>query len=270
MSVASRSSQAPLRIGVSACIMHADPTRNLFKGKTLLYAEESMLQWIMGEGVLPVLLPRASGRLSTKDLVEGLAIDGLILQGGVDMAPESYGETPVRPEWAGDRVRDTYEMELISLCLAANKPVLGVCRGAQVLNVTLGGTLWQDLATQHPGGRVHRDWEVYDRHAHDIALSPGSRLSAWYGGVTAGRINSVHHQGLRELGRNLVVEARSEPDGVIEAVRLDDGERFAYGVQWHPEFLAAAREPGLLDPAVLLRAFLDEARARQPPGSANL
>jgi len=94
---------------------------------------------------------------------------------------------------------------------------------------------------------------------------PGSRLSAWYGGVTAGRINSVHHQGLRELGRNLVIEARSEPDGVIEAVRLDDGERFAYGVQWHPEFLAAAREPGLLDPAVLLRVFLDEARARQAP-----
>jgi putative glutamine amidotransferase len=254
---------ARVRIGVSACIMHADPTRNLFKGKTLLYAEESMLQWIMGEGVLPVLMPRASGRVAAADLVDGLGIDGLILQGGVDMAPESYGETAVRPEWAGDRLRDAYEIELISLCLAADRPVLGVCRGAQVLNVALGGTLWQDLATQHPGGRLHRDWEVYDRHAHDVTVEPGSRLSSWYGGITAGRINSVHHQGLRELGRDLVVEARSAPDGVIEAVRLEGSGPFAYGVQWHPEFLAASREPGLLDPAVLLRGFLDEVRARK-------
>jgi putative glutamine amidotransferase len=259
----------PLRIGVSACIMHADPTRNLFKGKTLLYAEESMLHWLMAEGVLPILLPRASGALWAKDLLEGLGIDGLILQGGVDMAPESYGDTPARPEWAGDRARDVYEMELISLCLAADKPVLGVCRGAQVLNVTLGGTLWQDLATQHTSGRVHRDWDVYDRHTHDVTIEPGSQLSSWYGGATAGTINSVHHQGLRQLGRDLVVEAHSVPDGVPEAVRLTSGP-FAYGVQWHPEFLAsqlaAEGNPGdraPLDPQILLRGFLDEVRKRK-------
>jgi len=251
-----------IRIGVSACIMHADPTRNLFKGKTLLYAEESMLQWLMAEGALPVLLPRAGGALWAKDLVEGLAVDGLLLQGGADMAPESYGETPARPEWAGDRARDVYEMELIDLCLKADKPVLGVCRGAQVLNVALGGTLWQDIATQHPHGRVHRDWEVYDRHAHDVELEAGSLLSQWYGGARAGRINSVHHQGLRELGRGLIVEARSLPDGLVEAVRLTTGP-FAYGVQWHPEFLATLAAPDMLDPRILLRAFLDEVRRRK-------
>ncbi len=131
----------PVRIGVSSCFFHADPERAVFKGKTLLYAEESMLQWLMAEGALPILLPRASGALWAKDLVEGLGIDGLLLQGGADMAPESYGETPVRPEWSGDRARDLYEMELINLCLGADKPVLGVCRGAQVLTVVRGGTL---------------------------------------------------------------------------------------------------------------------------------
>ncbi|HEY4186592.1 MAG TPA: gamma-glutamyl-gamma-aminobutyrate hydrolase family protein [Polyangia bacterium] len=251
----------PVRIGVSACIMHADPTRALFKGKTLLYAEESMLQWLMAEGVLPILLPRASGALWAKDLVEGLAIDGLILQGGVDMAPESYGETPVRPEWSGDRARDVYEIELISLCLAADKPVLGICRGAQVLNVARGGTLWQDVATQFPQGKVHRDWDVYDRHTHDIEIESGSRLEGWYG-ARAGRINSIHHQGLRGLGRDLVVEARSVPDGLVEAISLTGGA-FAYGVQWHPEFLATLRDPGLLDPGLLLRGFLDEVRRRK-------
>ena len=255
----------PLRIGVSACIMHADPQRNLFKGKTLLYAEESMLQWIMAEGALPILLPRASGALHAQTLLEGLEIDGLILQGGADMAPESYGETAARPEWAGDRARDVYEIELVSRCLATNKPVLGACRGAQVLNVALGGTLWQDLATQHPAGRVHRDWDVYDRHFHDIDIEAGSRLAAWYGGRTRGRINSVHHQGLKDLGHGLVAEARSAPDGVVEAVRFT-GDTFAYGVQWHPEFLATTAnvsDPGLLDPGVLLRAFLDEVRKRK-------
>ena len=218
----------------------------------------------MAEGALPVLLPRASGALWAHDLVEGLGIDGLLLQGGADMAPESYGETAMRPEWSGDRARDVYEMELIDLCLKADKPVLGVCRGAQVLNVALGGTLWQDIATQHPRGRVHRDWDVYDRHAHDVEIEAGSLLSDWYDGARGGRINSVHHQGVRDLGRDLVVEARSVPDGLVEAVRLTAGP-FAYGVQWHPEFLATLDDPGMLDPGVLLRAFLTEVRRRKRP-----
>jgi putative glutamine amidotransferase len=243
--------------------MHADPKRNLFKGKTLLYAEESMFQWIMAEGALPILLPRATGPVSARELVDGLAIDGLVLQGGADMAPESYGETPVRPEWSGDHARDLYEMELVSLCLAADLPILGACRGAQVLNVALGGTLWQDIESQHPQRRVHRDWEIYDRHAHDIAIEPGSTLAGWYGGATAGRVNSVHHQGLKDLGRDLVVEARSVPDGIIEAVRYTGGP-FACGVQWHPEFIATAGDPALLDPGVLMRAFLEEVRKRRP------
>ena len=258
------------RIGVSACIMHADPTRAFFKGKTLLYAEESMLAWIMSGGAIPMLLPRASGAISARDLLE--LVDGLILQGGVDMSPLHYGEEPVRSEWAGDPARDAYEMELIRLALETDKPLLGVCRGAQVLNVALGGSLYQDIATQHESQPLHRDWEMYDRHGHDVVVEAGSRLARWYGFPETGgraRTNSVHHQGLKRLGRGLVVEARSAPDGVIEAVTFDgcvNGRTpFAYGVQWHPEFMRGEADPapGALDPARLLSAFLTEVHSRK-------
>jgi putative glutamine amidotransferase len=254
------------RLGLSACFFHADPKRNLFKGKTLLYAEESMLNWLMVGGAIPMLLPRVTPPLSPAELLEG--IDGLVLQGGSDMSPRHYGEEPLRPEWEGDPARDVYEIELVRLCLAADKPLLGVCRGAQVLNVALGGTLYQDIETLHPGAHVHRNWEIYDEHAHEISFERGSLLERLYAGQVADgtpRVNSVHHQGLKTLGRGLVIEARSLPDGVVEAVRYQapDGDpAFAYGVQWHPEFIRPDT-PGLLDPQILLGAFLDEVNARR-------
>lgn len=265
-----------LRIGVTASFFHADPARPIFKGKTLLYGEESMLQWIMAEGALPFLLPRAAGALTAADLVD--EIDGLLLSGGSDMSPVHYGEAALRPEWKGDHERDLYEMELVHLCMAANKPVLGVCRGIQVLNVALGGSLYQDITTMRDEALVHRNWEIYDQNFHDVSFETESLLCGWYG-ATRGQVNSVHHQGLRDLGRGLRVEARSLPDGVVEAVRYAPAvsaapERsavvpFAYGVQWHPEFLLATGTPAHLDARVLLRAFLAEIVTRRttPPGS---
>ena len=231
-----------------------------------------MLAWIMSAGAVPVLLPRASGLVTARDLLDG--VDGLVLQGGVDMSPLHYGESPARPEWTGDGARDRYEMELIHICLDVDKPVLGVCRGAQVLNVALGGSLYQDIETQHDGKQVHRNWEIYDRHGHDVVVEPGSRLGAWYGLADKGgrgRTNSVHHQGLKDLGRDLIVEARSVPDGVVEAVRfvgnVNGRAPFAYGVQWHPEFMHADPTPGQLDPQTLIEGFLAEVAARKglPP-----
>lgn len=249
------------RIGLSACFLHADPTRNLFKGKTLLYAEESMLQWLMAGGALPIMLPRVTAPISPAELLEG--IDGLVLQGGADMSPKHYGEEPLRPEWSGDPARDVYEMELVRLCLEADKPVLGICRGAQVLNVALGGSLFQDIETLHPGQRVHRNWEIYDEHAHELIFERDSWLGRWYAGagVEPPRVNSVHHQGLNRLGRGLAIDARSVPDGVVEAVRYEGSPAFAYGVQWHPEFIRPGM--GLLDPQILLQAFLEQVDRRR-------
>jgi putative glutamine amidotransferase len=263
------------RIGVSACLDHADPQRRLFKGKTLVYAEESMLQWIMSGGAVPVLLPRASGPVTAAELLAG--VDALLLQGGADLAPEHYGEEPARPEWKGDADRDRYELELVDLCVRARKPLLGICRGHQLINVAFGGTLWQDIATMHPARRVHRDWDVYDRLGHEIRIEPETWLGQWYGfgqGGGVAHVNSVHHQGIKTLGQGLVVEARSEPDGIIEAIRLDvrdkgsgdplrPHELFVYGVQWHPEFMFALPRPGQLLPTTLLEAFVEAAVVRR-------
>jgi putative glutamine amidotransferase len=186
------------------------------------------------------------------------------------MSPKSYGEEPLRPEWKGDAVRDAYEMELVHLCLARGKPIFGVCRGTQVLNVALGGTLYQDIELLHPERQVHRNWEIYDQHGHEVAFEPGSWIGRWYGEPPRPpRVNSVHHQGIKDLGRDLVVEARSVPDGVIEAVRYaPQGQATApwvYGVQWHPEFMQP-RSTELLDPQVLLQAFLASVEARRSGG----
>lgn len=252
------------RIGIAPCFFHADPTRPIFKGKTLLYLEESLARWLAGAGAVPLLLPAACAALSAEALLADM--DGLVLQGGSDVAPASYGELALRPEWEGDRVRDVLEIRLVEAALARGTPVLGVCRGLQLLNVALGGSLWQDIATQHPARRVHRDWAVYDGLVHEVCFTPGSWLASLYPGRAGGRVNSVHHQGVRDLAPSLSAEAVSVPDGLVEAVRYgaggnDAGAPFVAAVQWHPEF-QDPDDAGLLPAAPLLEDFLNAVRAR--------
>lgn len=247
-----------LRIGVSACFFHADPERKIFKGKTLLYMEQSMSQWIMRGGGLPVMLPSSAEQFTPEVLVG--EVDALVLQGGSDMSPKHYGEEPVRPEWSGDYVRDLYEMALIKAAMAQNKPVLGVCRGLQVINVALGGSLYQDIETMHPKKKMHRNWELYDQLFHDVRVEKGSFLSGFYD-ARVGTVNSVHHQGIKQLGKGLVSEAVSTEDDLVEAIRYD-GKPFVLGVQWHPEFQDPKNER-LLSPNALIQAFMNEVRARR-------
>jgi putative glutamine amidotransferase len=229
----------PLRIGVSACFFHADPERPVFKGKTLLYAEESMLDLVGRAGALALMVPRpvASGPSPSSpgigDYVD--LLDGLLLEGGSDVCPRSYGEQAQRPAWEGDEVRDRYEIELIHAFHDAGKPVLGICRGIQILNVAFGGTLYQDIATQVPGSADHRNWDIYDDNCHEIDLLAGTRLADLYGGPGRVTVNSVHHQAVKDPADGFVIEAVSATDGIVEAMRLP-GDRFVAGVQWHPEF----------------------------------
>ena len=256
------------RIALAPCFFHADPQRPVFKGKTLLYLEESLAHWVERGGAIPLLLPTPAGEVAAEELLEGF--DGLLLQGGSDVCPGSYGEEPLRPEWCGDPVRDAYEIALVKACMAAGRPVLGVCRGMQVLNVALGGTLWQDIVTQNPGCRVHRDWQVYDQLFHEVRVDEDSWLAGWVPGPELRRVNSVHHQGVRALGQGLVAEAASVDDGVVEAVRYDPGgdAPFAYGVQWHPEFQDAA-DASLLDGGPILGAFLRACEAAREAHSVR-
>lgn len=254
----------PLRIGLSACFFHADPQRAVFKGKTLLYAEQSMVQWVMSRGALVYMIPTAPDLVRAHEYMADL--DALVLQGGSDVAPQSYGETPLRPEWCGDYIRDCYEIELLKSAVALNRPVLGVCRGAQLINVGLGGTMLQDITLQRPGSLVHRDWDIYDQNFHAITLAKDSYLAAMYQGAVRGRINSVHHQAIKQLAPGLEIQAQSEPDDIVESIWLSGGhdvrQPYVLGVQWHPEF-QASHDTTLLDRQVLLDDFLAAATLRR-------
>lgn len=255
-----------LRIGISACFFHADPTRDTFRGKTLQYVEQSIAHWTMSTGALAVMVPSPDGltRVGDAGVADYAAwLDALVLEGGSDVWPGSYGEEPRSPAWAGDRIRDAYEIALLRAFEAEGKPVLGVCRGLQLMNVAFGGTLWQDLPSERPGPVRHRDPERYDHHLHDLAFEPGSALAALFAGVAAPRVNSIHHQAVRRLASGFVVEAWSPLDGGIEAIRRPGGSYMA-AVQWHPEFHRAVA--GTLDDRPLLDEFLGAAATRAATG----
>ncbi len=243
-----------VNIGLSVCFFHRDPKRPLFKDKTLLYVEESLLHWIMSEGAYASMIPTipSHSRITLRQLVS--RYHGLILQGGSDVSPTSYGEDPIRPEWAGDSIRDQYEIHLVKQFIAQNKPILGICRGAQLLNVAFGGTLYQDISSQVPTALVHRNWEIYEKNYHPIVFGNNSSLQKIYPGIRMAKVNSVHHQAIKDLGKDLSVEACSERDGIIEAIRLK-GNGFVLALQWHPEF-HDPRDPSLLDCRPILREFL--------------
>ena len=253
-----------LKIGISACFFHPDPGRKVAASKTLQFIEQSTAHWVMSMGALPFMVPAPSGDTFRGDVAVAdyaHALDGIVMHGGADVWPGSYGEEPLRPEWTGDRVRDEYEMALVRAFSAAGKPVFGICRGLQLINVAHGGTLYQDIATQKPGARTHRDADAYDLNFHDVDVLPGTRLAALLGGSSgAGRhkINSVHHQGIKDLAPGFRVEATSPDDGVIEAIRAT-GDAWIHAVQWHPEFHRAGL--GVVDDSPLLKDFLDAAQA---------
>jgi putative glutamine amidotransferase len=258
----------PLLIGVSARIYYPG-SQGALPGvftKTLHYLEQSVAHWVLSGHAMAVMVPAVTrdSIVTRSDLALGdyaAALDGLVLQGGNDVSPECYGEQPLRPEWAGDPVRDRYEMELIQAFVDAGKPVFGVCRGFQLLNVMFGGTLLQDIGTQRPQAIAHRELGRYEDHFHDIAIEPGTRLAQLYPGITRARTNSIHHQGIKDLAPGFVVEARCPDDGMVEAMRRAPGAGAAYiaAVQWHPEF-HDPQDTRHFDDGPLLQDFLDAAR----------
>ncbi|MGF6568359.1 putative glutamine amidotransferase [Paraburkholderia sp. GAS333] len=257
-----RITQRTLRIGVSARIFHPEPGAKGLRGKTLQYLEESIAHWVMSRDVLVFMIPTVGhqgmlhpSNIRLRDYAKHL--DGLLLQGGADVSPQSYAEAATSHEWPGDRVRDMYELELLHEFIESGKPVLGVCRGCQLINVAFGGTLYQDIATDVPTAGAHVN-ENYDQHRHGIHFPDGSTLVNMFPGRRDAIVNSIHHQAVKTLGRDLNIEAVSASDGIIEAVRYRRAP-FVMGVQWHPEFHRAGG-PELLDCTPLLDTFLRVAR----------
>ena len=263
-------SNDPLLIGISARIYYPGTPGIAEAGvwtKTLHYLEQSVAHWVMRGGACGVMIPAVdSNSLVTREDLNlshyAAQLDGLLLQGGNDVAPQSYGERPLDPAWHGDIVRDRYEVELIQAFIAAGKPVFGVCRGLQLLNVAHGGTLLQDIAAQVPGSRPHREVGRYERHMHEVAFVPGSHLASLYPGLQRATVNSIHHQAIKDLAPGFVVEARCPEDGVIEAIRRS-GPGYVAAVQWHPEFHDPADDE-TFDDGALLQDFLEAARQARP------
>ena len=149
------------------------------------------------------------------------------------MSPALYGETPKPTCGEICPARDRMEQALLHLALERDLPVLGICRGIQFLNAVLGGTLYQDLPTEHPSQTQHHMTPPYDRAMHTVTLQPGTPLAELLGTEHIG-VNSYHHQAVKTLAPCLTEMAWSE-DGLIEAVCLPE-KRFVWAVQWHPEF----------------------------------
>jgi putative glutamine amidotransferase len=244
-----------LKIGVAARFSYPNPAREAIYGpKTYTCVEQDMLDYVSRAGAIPIMVPPLpEGQL--QNLLSDL--DGLLLQGGSDMAPSSYGEAPIQsPGWPGDPMRDVFELGVMKLAMQIGMPVLGICRGFQVMNVYFGGTLFQDLKTQRPDGYPHRQLDIYDRYAHGIDFVEGGLLHDLHVDQQDLKVNSVHHQGIKVLGEGLEVEAHCAEDGLIEAFYWTGAERGrVMGVQWHPEFFHHAPE-GLIDADRVLRHWL--------------
>ena len=251
-----------LRIGVSARIFHPEPGSTGLRSKNLQYLEESIAQWVMSRDVLVFMIPtvNTNGLLHPSNITlrhYARHLDGLVLQGGADVSPQTYSEAPTRPEWNGDRARDLYELELLHEFVDAGKPVLGICRGCQLINVAFGGSLYQDVATNVPEALAHVHTD-YDAHRHHIVFPPGSSLGAMFPKAGRPMVNSIHHQAVKDLGRDIMIEAMSDPDGIVEAIRYQRA-KFVMGLQWHPEFHRAGGVD-LLDCTPILDRFLRAAR----------
>jgi len=219
--------------------------------------------WVMNQrysrvvavaGGLPVMIPLLDDEDTLRALYDRL--DGLLLPGGLDVDPATYGEAR-RPDCGRlDPARDRVELQFARWAIAEGKPLFGLCRGLQIINVALGGTLYQDIASQLSGAIKHDYFPTAgysrDHLAHEVAVSADSRLRGVVGAAPL-RVNSMHHQAVKDLAPGLVPTAVA-PDGVVEAVENLD-QPFLLGVQWHPESLVE-RDPRMHQ---LLASFVEAA-----------
>ncbi|MEO8576560.1 MAG: gamma-glutamyl-gamma-aminobutyrate hydrolase family protein [Gemmatimonadales bacterium] len=190
-------------------------------------------------GLIPLVVPPLRNDAAARAIVS--RVDGLVLTGGEDVDPSFYGQPRAEECGAANESRDRTEIALIRAARELGKPVLAICRGPQVLNVALGGTLIQDIPSEVPGALEHNSEHDRAARVHDVTIEPGSRIADAIG-ATSITVNSLHHQSIKDLAPGLRITARS-PDGIVEGVESDSDDWWVIAVQWHPEEMNDAPEP---------------------------
>ncbi len=204
--------------------------------------EDTYSNGVIESGMIPLVIPNGQSPESAARIVASL--DGLILTGGNDIDPEMYGKERVRVEGA-DIAVDRFEVALVAEARKQGKPVLAICRGLQLLNVALGGTLTQDVTaagTAHEPVSDADDPDEVEGRRHAVSLEKHGVLASLFGSDEL-KVNTLHHQGVDRLSDELIIEARA-PDGLIEAARCR-GSWWAIGIQWHPERLTSGERSPL-------------------------
>ncbi len=186
---------------------------------------------ILKAGGLPVIIPLMTDAKTVRILLEN--VDGLIMTGGEDIRPHLYNEYPIEQIGAVDSIRDVYDLMLIQLASNRNMPILGICRGEQLMNVAFGGSLYQDIPTQHPSSVKHLQSAPKSSGTHSIDVLSSSLLSNIIGRDSQIVVNSFHHQSVKGLASGFKVGAYAS-DGIVESIETTDG-RPMLAVQWHPE-----------------------------------
>lgn len=214
---------------------------------------ESYFHAIRHFGGIPLLIPA----LAEKEELEYLlsTIDGLVLTGGQDLDPNLFGEKIINDTVTLCPERDTAEYAVLELAAQRNIPILGICRGMQVMNVFFGGSLWQDIPSQLPGCAEHRMEAPYHRTSHSCITEKETPLAELTGEPSFG-VNSHHHQSVKDLAPGYRCMGKAE-DGIIEAI-YDPSQEFRWGVQWHPERIWDIEETS----AEVFRRFLISCKNR--------
>ena len=224
------------------------------------YAPHDVKEAFIKLGAIPLIIAFPDDVSKVDQLAQDYVqlIDGLMLPGGPDVDPTFYGEEPHPKIGMTLYQKDRFEIALIKAALAADKPIFGICRGIQIMNVAMGGTLYQDLESQYPELKIQHPQATLGQFAtHHVELTTGSKLAKLYGQSTI-KVNSRHHQAVKAVGKGLKVTAVA-PDGVIEGMESTDTDLFL-GVQWHPENMWQQEDPQQL---VVFQDFLDRIAAHR-------
>lgn len=222
-------------IGISGSILINKG--NAFSGYRRSYVNQDYVEAVLRAGAIPFIIPFNEDLEATREMVE--KVDGIILSGGHDVNPYYYGEDPMLKIGELFPERDVFDMELYKTAIELKKPIFGICRGYQIINVINGGTLYQDLSYADFVKIKHDQVDNPTQATHFVELEEGTFLKNILGEKY--KVNSFHHQILKDVAPGFKVVAKSS-DGVIESIEKITEDNFVIGVQWHPEMLSVSNE----------------------------